>query len=95
VGLATLVSWPKDADCAWLVSRAKIFLSKLPANGETSSGIGGSGECVAGNQMRLVPVPARLVQSLDEGASLLRHKADKRTQAALVRQASASMRGAR
>ena len=36
--MATLVSWAKDADCAWLVSRAKIFLSKLPAHGETSSG---------------------------------------------------------
>jgi hypothetical protein len=95
VGLATLVSWPKDADCGWLVSRAKIFLSKLPAHGEASSGIGGSGECVSGKSDAPCAVPARLVQSLDEGASLLRHKADKRTQAALVRQAAASMRGAR
>jgi hypothetical protein len=93
--MATLVSWAKDADCAWLVSRAKIFLSNLPAHGEASSGIGGSGECVAGKSDAPCAVPARLLQSLDEGASLLRHKADKRTQAALVRHAAASMRGAR
>jgi hypothetical protein len=77
--MATLVSWAKDADCAWLVSRAKIFLSKLPAHGETSSDIGGSGECVTGKSDAPCAVPTRLVQSLDEGASLLRHKADKRT----------------
>jgi hypothetical protein len=93
--MATLVSWAKDAGCAWLVSRAKIFLSKLPAHGETASGIGGSGECVVGKSGAPCAVPTRLVQSLDEGASLLRHKADKRTPAALVPQAAASMRGAR